>query len=294
MKVIGAGLPRTGTLSTRAALGQLLGPCYHGAVPLIERSEHRQFWLEAMAQENLDKVRTREVLAEYEAGVDIPFMGRYKELMSMYPDAKVLLTVRDAKSWYKSARLIFYVLGTICSQQPYKWFMTMVGLGDMSNFGQRLAGLGQLPTGLHGRMLQALNNGEDAAVEFFNKHIDEVKLEVPPEKLLIFDVRQGWEPLCQFLDVPVPDKLFPKINDANELRFLFNSTRLVAWVTILAVPVLVGCGMYFLPTTYLPVLVIFIFGLFWGAGWAVSKMTKDYTEKAKKDYNQNWLDRKGQ
>jgi len=62
----------------------------------------------------------REVLAEYEAGVDIPFMGRYKEVLAMYPDAKVLLTVRDAKSWVKSARLVFYVLGTICSQQPYK------------------------------------------------------------------------------------------------------------------------------------------------------------------------------
>jgi len=253
MKVIGAGLPRTGTLSTRAALGQLLGPCYHGAVPLIERSEHRQFWLEAMAQENLDKVRTREVLAEYEAGVDIPFMGRYKELMSMYPDAKVLLTVyvRDARSWYKSARLI-YMLGAICSQQPYKWFMTMVGLGEMRNFVQRLAGSEQLPTGLHGRMLLALNNGEDAAMEFFNKHIDEVKLRVPSEKLLIFDVRQGWEPLCQFLDVPVPDQPFPKINDANEVRLLFNSTRVVAWVTILAVPVLIplaaACTLFPPPT----------------------------------------------
>jgi len=172
--------------------------------------------------------------------------------------------------------------------------MTMVGLGDMSSFGRRLAGCEQLPTGLQGRMLQALNNGEDAAVEFFNKHIEEVKLVVPSERLLIFDVRQGWEPLCKFLDVPVPDQPFPKINDANELKLIFNSTRVVAWVTILAVPVLVGLGMYYLPTIYLPVLIIFIFGLFWGAGWTVSKLTNDYSKKAKKDNNRNLLDRKGQ
>ena len=296
MKVIGAGLSRTGTLSTKAALGQLMGPCYHGVVPLIERPDHRQFWLEAMAEENLNKEKTMAFLAEYEAGVDIPFMGRYKELLTMYPDAKVLLTVRDAKSWYKSARLVFDVLRTIGCHQPYRWFMTIVGLGGMSNFMQRLAGHEQLPIGVHGRMIQALYEGEDTAVEFFNRHIEEVKSVVPSEKLLIFDVRQGWEPLCKFLAVPVPDEPFPKMNDAKQLRSIFNCVKLVAWVTIIGVPALVASSYFLMPTTYLPVLALCTLGMLWVSGWTVTKMTNDYTLKARsrKDTNENVLNRKGQ
>ena len=75
MKVIGAGLPRTGTLSTRAALEELLGPCYHGATPLIEKPGHRQFWVDALDKDNLDTDKVREILAGYEAGVDLPFSG---------------------------------------------------------------------------------------------------------------------------------------------------------------------------------------------------------------------------
>ena len=75
MKVIGAGLPRTGTLSTRAALEQLLGPCYHGATPMVERPEHMQFWIAALNKEELDTEKTKELLADYEAGLDLPFSG---------------------------------------------------------------------------------------------------------------------------------------------------------------------------------------------------------------------------
>ena len=299
MKVIGAGLSRTGTLSTRAALGQLVGPCYHGAVPLIERPDHRQFWIDAMDEENLHKAKTMDLLAEYEAGVDLPFIGRYKELLAMYPDAKVLLTVRDAKSWYKSASFLIHVFSTLGCHQPYRWFMTTVGLGGMCNFMQRFVGWAengreQLPIGLHGRMIRALNEGEETAVDFFNRHIEEVKSEAPSEKLLIFDVRQGWEPLCKFLAVPEPDEPFPKINDAEQLRNIFNCVKLVAWVTIIGVPALIVSGIVLLPTTYLPVIAVCIVGLLWGSGWAVSKMINDYTQRARKDLNKKCLDKKGQ
>ena len=75
MKVIGAGLPRTGTLSTRAALEQIVGPCYHGATPMVEKPGHRQFWVDALDQEMLDKEEARDILADYQAGVDLPFSG---------------------------------------------------------------------------------------------------------------------------------------------------------------------------------------------------------------------------
>jgi hypothetical protein len=75
MLVIGAGLSRTGTLSTRAALEQLLGPCYHGSTPLVERPDHIPFWMEAMDKGRLDSDQAREVLAGYKAGVDLPVAG---------------------------------------------------------------------------------------------------------------------------------------------------------------------------------------------------------------------------
>merc|ERR1719320_832366 len=102
-------------------------------------------------------------------------------------------------------------------------------------------GKGEFPNGLNGRQNKALNAGEDAAVDFFNTHIEEVKALVPPHQLLVFDVREGWEPLCKFLDVPVPDTPFPNINDANEVRRVFNTMKAVAWLAILGVLGLIFC-----------------------------------------------------
>jgi len=286
MKVIGAGLPRTGTLSTRAALEQLLGPCYHGATPMVEKPEHMQFWVEALDQEHLDPEKTKELLAEYEGGVDLPFIGWYKELLGLYPEAKVLLTVRDPKRWYKSASFIYYIIGTLNFHQPYAWFMTMVGLGKWSSFMQQECGgietgRGIFPNGVNGKQNRALNKGEEAAVEFFNQHTEEVKSFVPESQLLIFNVRDGWEPLCEFLDVPVPDTPFPHINDANEVRVVFNSVKALTWVTILGVPALLVYALSYLPTAFLPLGVLGTFGILWAAGRMVSKLVKNQTDKSK-------------
>ena len=73
--VIGAGLPRTGTLSTRAALEQLVGPCYHGATPMVERQDHIPLWMEALSEGRIDQAALREALQGYKAGLDLPFSG---------------------------------------------------------------------------------------------------------------------------------------------------------------------------------------------------------------------------
>ena len=127
MLVIGAGLSRTGTLSSKAALEQLLGPCYHGSTPLVERPDHIPFWMDAMDTGVLDPVRTRQELVGYQAGVDLPVAGWYKELMEIYPDAKVLLTVRDPKKWYKSVCFIYHILVTLSYNWPYSWFVSLAG-----------------------------------------------------------------------------------------------------------------------------------------------------------------------
>ena len=88
MKVIGAGLPRTGTLSTRAALEEVVGPCYHGATPMVEKPGHRQFWVDALDQDHLDKEEAREILADYQAGVDLPFSGWWVTLSYFFISVK--------------------------------------------------------------------------------------------------------------------------------------------------------------------------------------------------------------
>merc|ERR1712013_944616 len=106
--------------------------------------------------------------------------------------------------------------------------------------GQKLCGgfhdgKGKFPPGIHGKMNEALNKGETAAVKFFKEHIDEVCFHVPADKLLVFDVKEGWEPLCRFLDVPVPDSPFPNINNSTEVRRVFNIMKAVAWLAVLGV-----------------------------------------------------------
>ena len=101
-------------------------------------------------------------------------------MFELYPDAKVVLTVRDPGRWYKSAKFIYHVLGVLNFHQPYAWFMKAVGLGSFSRFVQQETGgietgRGEFPNGLNGRQNKALNKGEEAAVEFFNQHIEEVR-----------------------------------------------------------------------------------------------------------------------
>ena len=59
--------------------------------------------------------------------------------------------------------------------------------------------------------------GEETAVKFYEDHVREVKQTVPPQQLLVFQVKQGWKPLCEFLGVPEPDIPFPRVNDTSTM-----------------------------------------------------------------------------
>ena len=102
-----------------------------------------------------------------------------------------------------------------------------------------MKGMGPPPAGLQGRMNNSLLLGEEASVNFFNEHKQEVMRSVAPEKLLVFDVREGWEPLCQFLKVPIPDAPFPNVNDRMEIKIAFNTIRAVAWLSIFMLVLLI-------------------------------------------------------
>lgn len=208
MKVIGAGLPRTGTLSQKVALEMLgLGPCYH-MVNVLADMDQAATWAGALA----GKADFREVFADFESSVDWPGSFFYRELMDVFPEAKVVLSVRPPEDWELSMRetiwAIFYgdhLLNDLSRARgrvdpAWKRYIEMMeGMWEQSG----LLGTGATATtGELGRAFEAYNQ--------------EVIATVPPERLLVWSVSEGWDPLCDFLDVQAPDVPFPRLNDSRE------------------------------------------------------------------------------
>merc|ERR1711971_696783 len=235
MLVIGAGLGRTGTLSTRSALEHLLGhPCYHGAVPVAERPEHAIPWINIFTSGKLEPEMATELLEVYSAGVDFTIFTWYKQLMEIYPDAKVLLTVRDPERWFASMVVLHTIIGTLL-QQAYAGVMTAMGLGHFTKYSQEVLMAPNAP-GILGRVNRAMLSGKEEAVEVSNSHVAELKAHVPSDRLLVFDVRDGWAPLCESLNRPVPDIPFPNVNDTAMMKLSFNIIRVVCWLVVIVVP----------------------------------------------------------
>ncbi|WP_433178197.1 sulfotransferase family protein [Actinoallomurus sp. CA-150999] len=196
LEVIGAGFGRTGTLSLKLALERLgFGPCHH-MIELIDNPEQLDRWSRAVEDGDAD---WDEVYRGYRATVDWPGVAFWRRLVAYYPAARVILTVRSPKSWYESAYESIY-------QATSQWPADPLGV-RRRRFVQRVVWDGDFG----GRF-------EDAAYAkaVFIEHNDAVRREVPGERLLEFRVRQGWEPLCGFLGVPVPDEPFPRTNDRQE------------------------------------------------------------------------------
>jgi hypothetical protein len=203
LKVIGAGFGRTGTLSIKHALEELgFDPCYH-MTELFDKPGVDAQWDAIVRGEPVD---WHTVFKGYQATVDWPACTFYKDLMRAYPDAKVLLTVRDPEKWYESVINTIYQV----SHQNPDHALTV-----------------------HGRMVNALIwqgtfggriEDKNYAIAVFLGHIEEVKQQVPAEKLLIYNVKEGWGPLCAFLGVEMPvEKPFPHDND--RANFVGNIRR---------------------------------------------------------------------
>lgn len=204
MKVIGAGLGRTGTKSLQAALEQLgFGPCYH-MTEFIAHTEHAPYWNAATDGKPVDWAN---FLRDYQSSVDFPGCSFYKEMMVAFPDAKVLLSVRDPERWYESC---LETIHSMVTTWPLYW------LGPyMPKFGHihRLASKQVWKNMFEDRFLD-----REFALRRYKEHNDEVIRHVPADRLLVFDVKQGWGPLCEFLGVPIPSTPFPHLNDAAEFK----------------------------------------------------------------------------
>lgn len=221
--VIGAGHGRTGTTSLRLALTQLLdGPCYHmDRITIEEKIEHTHVWmamLEAKASADSAKVAKlgKELLDAdgQKAAIDWPASLFYKELMQAYPEAKVILTVRDPDKWYEST---FETLWGVRCAQAGTWMIKIVPFViQLNKFLDSLLWFG--PNSL----FKGSFTDKQAAIKIYLDWHEEVKKTVPKDRLLVWDVKEGYGPLCKFLQLPVPAEPFPHINEKARFENLIK------------------------------------------------------------------------
>ena len=211
LDVIGAGLGRTGTTSLKAALERLgFGPCYH-MTELFEHPEHLEAWRAAVRGEPVD---WEGPLKSYRSTLDWPGAPFYEDLMEAYPEACVILTVRDPERWYESTLNTIYGMNRTVASPFFKlmsWFVPQVrnvkhAVGIVDDLAWRGAFGGRFEDRGH-------------AISVFEEWNEGVKGRVPAHKLLVYDVKEGWGPLCEFLGVEVPhDEPFPHLNDTGVFR----------------------------------------------------------------------------
>ncbi|RMF93048.1 MAG: sulfotransferase family protein [Nitrospinota bacterium] len=202
LSIIGAGFGRTGTFSLKMALEMLgVGRCYHMA-EVIENPEHVAVWSKAAEGKPVDW----DALFEgYGAAVDWPACHFWKELLAHYPDARVLLTVRDAERWYQSMYDTIYQALTRPHRRP------------LPNGQRDMARKIILEQTFAGRFAD-----RDYAIAVYERHKAEVQQVVPADRLLVYQVSEGWEPLCRFLNRPLPEAPFPRLNSTAEFQKRFG------------------------------------------------------------------------
>ena len=237
IKVIGAGFGRTGTLSLKVALEDLgLAKCYH-MTEVLAHLDHAVVWDDAAQGVSVD---WDSLFNGYQATVDWPGCTFYEQLMQKYPDAKVILTLREPERWYESARQTIYQARTTFP----RWLLL---LNPRTKVFTKMLDRVVWQGTFQGRF-----EDRSFAIEVFNRHNERVRQTVPPGQLLVYEVREGWEPLCKFLELPAPaGKPFPHLNDAAEFQ---ATTKRIS--TILR---LIGYGAIVLFTLLLAALVYFVF-----------------------------------
>lgn len=198
LEIIGAGLGRTGTLTLKTALERLgFGPCHHMLEVFGDIERQAPLWNRAALG---DLGALDEIYAPYRSTVDWPGAYFYATLAERYPQAKVILSLRDPQRWYES------MSETILKS------MAQMGLSESvpEDHPFRFGGL-IIPQNTFN-----FDFSRENVIAVFNRHNAEVQSRIPTERLLVFEAAQGWEPLCAFLGVPAPDEPFPRVNSREE------------------------------------------------------------------------------
>jgi Sulfotransferase domain len=216
MKVIGAGFGRTGTMSLKGALEQIgFGPSFH-MIDLVRDPGPLPQWQAAAAGERMDWT---EVLAGWQSSVDWPGCTFWEQMAETWPEAKVLLSVREPEAWYRSC------LNSIHEAKEMAMRGELEGGSENAPDPEVIGMINDLIWNgtFHGRFLE-----KDYAIDVFRRHNEDVQRKVPADRLLVYEISSGWEPLCSFLGVPVPDAPMPHLNDTQSFRSMFGMPALSA------------------------------------------------------------------
>jgi hypothetical protein len=194
LSVIGAGFGRTGTMSLKLALEKLgFGPCYHMS-EVFKNDRAPGYWEAAADGKAVD---WEEVFAGYRSTVDWPSATFYKELADAYPHAKIILTIRDPESWYASTQATIFARRIFEDAQGDWGRMVMKVVGDL--FDREMSNRAKL-------------------IQVYNRHNETVQRVIPPERLLVYNVSDGWAPLCRFLNASVPKEPMPSANSTEDFK----------------------------------------------------------------------------
>ena len=192
LSVIGAGFGRTGTLSLKLALEQLgFGPCYH-MVEVLKRPEALPLW-SAAADGTADWAQ---IFAGYQATVDWPGATFWREIAEAFPAAKVILTVREEEAWFASTQATIFKRRFDESPDPFP----------------------QMVAKVIGRLFDQDLHDKARALEVYRRHNATVQQAIAADRLLVYNVAQGWDPLCRFLGVAAPDAPFPRVNSKDDFE----------------------------------------------------------------------------
>jgi len=196
LEVIGAGVGRTGTFSLKLALEQLgCGPCHHMEEVLKNQSRQVPLWTAAVQ----GQPNWQSTFEGYVSAVDWPTAAFWSELAAYYSEAKVILTTRSPERWYESYSGTIHKLMSTADEAPATmkpWFEMAKGVTGKSGIGG--------------------HSSRSDMIKAFENHVDRVKESIPSDRLLVFEVKDGWGPLCEFLGKPVPAGAFPRSNDKEE------------------------------------------------------------------------------
>lgn len=221
LKVIGAGFGRTGTTTLKHALEILLGGKCHHMQEVFAHPEQISLWAARARGEAVD---WDALLSGYVAACDWPSAAYYAELAERYPAAKVVLTRRDFDKWFESATETIYSMSIMAATPPVSWMMTVNP--RMRGFSQMVDDTVWGERGVFGGRFAE----RERTRGIYERHLEEVHRRIPAERLLEWAPTDGWEPLCRFLEVPVPSEPVPHKNERQELVGMRKKMTAVAWV----------------------------------------------------------------
>ena len=223
LRVIGAGFGRTGTLSLKVALEKLgFGPCHH--MKEVMKNQDQTGWFHRASKG--EKVDWHKVFEEYQSAVDWPAVAYYQELADEFPNAKIVLGIRDTDAWYQSVKGTIY---TVIPNFPQWIRLVLPRANKVLDMINRTIWIGEFS----GRF-----EDKEFAVDVFKKHIELVKTVFPEERLLVHSAKDGWQPLCDFLGVPVPDEPYPWLNESINFKRNLRIIKAVKWMPLVLVIIL--------------------------------------------------------